>query len=78
MVRFGWLGVCGAAGTPQPIITTLNRQIAAIIKTPEYREMIEKAGSIPLSSTPEELAKILVDTYEQTVGIVKEFGLQQD
>jgi tripartite-type tricarboxylate transporter receptor subunit TctC len=78
MVRFGWLGICAAAGTPQPIITTLNRQIAAIIKMPEYREMIEKAGSIPLSSTPEELGRILVDTYEQTVGIVKEFGLQQD
>ena len=40
--------------------------------------MIEKAGSIPLSSTPEELAKIIADTYEQTVGISREFGLQFD
>jgi len=75
-VRFGWLGVCGAAGTPQPIIALLNRQIAAIVKSPEYRDMIEKAGSIALSSTPEELAKILVETYEQTARISREFGLQ--
>ena len=55
-VRFGWLGICGGAGTPQPVIALLNRQIAAIVKSPEYRDLIEKAGSVPLSSTPEELA----------------------
>jgi tripartite-type tricarboxylate transporter receptor subunit TctC len=75
-VRFGWLGVCAAAGTPQPIIALLNRQVAAIVKSPEYRDMIEKAGSIALSSTPEELAKVLVETYEQTARISREFGLQ--
>ncbi len=75
-VRFGWLGVCAGAGTPQPIIALLNRHIAAVVKSPEYREMIEKAGSIPLSSTPEELEKILLETYEQTARISREFGLQ--
>ena len=77
-VRFGWLGVCAGAGTAQAVIALLNRHITAIVKLPEYREMIEKAGSIPLSSTPEELAKILTDTYEQTTGISREFGLQFD
>jgi tripartite-type tricarboxylate transporter receptor subunit TctC len=77
-VRFGWLGVCAGSGTAQPIIGLLNRQITAIVKSPEYRDMIEKAGSIPLSSTPEELGKILVETYEQTVGIAREFSLQLD
>jgi tripartite-type tricarboxylate transporter receptor subunit TctC len=77
-VRFGWLGICAGAGTAQPIITLLNRHITAIVKLPEYREMIEKAGSIPLSSTPEELGKILIDTYEQTTRISREFGLQLD
>ncbi len=30
----------------------LNRHIAAIVASPEYRAMIEKAGSLPESSTP--------------------------
>jgi tripartite-type tricarboxylate transporter receptor subunit TctC len=77
-VRFGWLGVCAGAGTPQPIIAVLNRHIVAAVKAPDYRELIEKAGSVPLSSTPQELAKILVDTYEQTAATVREFGLEQD
>jgi tripartite-type tricarboxylate transporter receptor subunit TctC len=77
-VRFGWLGVCAGAGTPQPVIALLNRHIAAIVKSPEYRDMIEKAGSVPLSSTPGELAKTLVETYGQTARIGREFGLQID
>lgn len=77
-VRFGWLGVCAGSGTPQPVITLLNRQISSVVKSPEYREMIEKAGSIPVSSTPEELAKVLTETYEQTAKIIREFGLQMD
>ena len=77
-VRFGWLGVCAGAGTPQPVIALLNRQIASIVKSPEYRELIEKAGSVPLSSTPEELAKILLETHEQTGRIIREFGLALD
>ena len=77
-VRFGWLGVCAGAGTPEPIIATLNRHIGAAVAAPEYRAMIEKAGSIPLASTPGELQEILQDTYEQTAATVKEFNLQQD
>ena len=77
-VRFGWLGVCGGAGTPPPVIALLNRQVGAIVRSTEYRELIEKAGSVALSSTPEELARILRDTYEQTAAIAREFGLQVD
>lgn len=42
----------------------------------EFRELIEKTGSIAVSSTPEELARILAETYEQTSRISREFGLQ--
>src|SRR5439155_4481695 len=53
-VRFGWLGVCAGAGTSQPILALLHRQIATIVASPDYREMIEKAGSIAVSSTADE------------------------
>jgi tripartite-type tricarboxylate transporter receptor subunit TctC len=77
-VRFGWLGICGGAGTPQPVIALLNRQIGAVVQSAEYREMIERAGSVPVSSSPEELGKVLAETYEQTAAISREFGLQAD
>ena len=75
-MRFGWLGICAGSWTPEPIVSLLHRHIVAVVQSVEYREMTEKAGSIALSSTPEELAKILAETYEQTVWISREFGLQ--
>ena len=75
-VRFGWLGICAGSGTPQPVIALLNRHIVAVAQSSQYQEMSEKAGSIALSSTPDELAKILAETYEQTAKISREFGLQ--
>ena len=77
-VAFGWLGVCAAAGTPQPIVALLNRHIASIVNSPGYRALIEKAGSIPISSTPEELGKVLLDTQEQVASTIQEFGMQID
>jgi tripartite-type tricarboxylate transporter receptor subunit TctC len=77
-VRFGWLGICAGSGTPQPIIALLNRHIGAAVQSAEYREMIEKAGSVPLASTPEELGRILLETYEQTAAIARDFGLRLD
>jgi len=75
-VRFGWLGICVGSGTPQPIVSLLNRHVVTVVQSAEYREMAEKAGTIAASSTPEELAKILAETYEQTARISREFGLQ--
>ena len=75
-VRYGWLGLCAGAGTPRPIITLLNRETGAVVQSAQYRELIEKAGSIAVSSTPEELGKILTETYEQTARVAREFDLQ--
>ena len=77
-VRFGWLGICAAAGTPPDIIALINRHIAAIVASPEYQMMTERAGSIPASSTPEELRKVIEQTRAEVETTVQEFGLQQD
>jgi tripartite-type tricarboxylate transporter receptor subunit TctC len=75
-VRYGWLGVCAGAGTPPAVIALLNREIGTLVRSPEYRELIEKAGSIAVSSTPDELANVLAETYEQTARIAREFNLR--
>jgi tripartite-type tricarboxylate transporter receptor subunit TctC len=77
-VRFGWLGICAGAGTPQPILDVLQRRITAIVGTPEYRAMIEKAGSIAVSSTPQELRQVIAQTLDEVAGSIREFGLQQE
>jgi tripartite-type tricarboxylate transporter receptor subunit TctC len=77
-VRFGWLGVCAGAGTPQPILALLQRQIVTIVASPDYREMIEKAGSIAVSSTADEFQQVIAQTLDDLASSVREFGLQQE
>jgi len=77
-VRYGWLGICAGAGTPQPILDQLQRQIAAIVATADYRNLIEKAGSLPVSSTPQELRQVITQTLDDVAGSIREFGMQQD
>jgi tripartite-type tricarboxylate transporter receptor subunit TctC len=77
-VRSGWLGICAASGTPQPIIELLNRHLVAIVATPEYQAVTERAGAVPISSTPAELRKVIDQTLIDVQATVQEFGLQQD
>jgi tripartite-type tricarboxylate transporter receptor subunit TctC len=77
-VRFGWLGICAAAGTPQDIIDLLHRHIVAIVASPDYQAVAERAGSIPASSTPEELRAVIEQTRAEVASTIQEFGLQQD
>ncbi len=77
-VRFGWLGICAAQGTPQPIIDRLNGEIVSIVATPDYKAMIERAGSIAVASTPAELGQVLRQTAADVTATIQEFGLQHE
>ena len=76
-VRFGWLGVCAGAGTPEPIIKTLNEHIRSIVASPGFRDLIENAGSIAASSTPQEFGALITETADDMTASVKEFAIQQ-
>ena len=77
-VRFGWLGICAGKGTPPDIIARLNREIAAIVASPDYQQVTAKAASIPQSSSPDELRQAIDQTRTDVEGTIREFGLQQD
>jgi tripartite-type tricarboxylate transporter receptor subunit TctC len=77
-VRFGWLGICAAAGTPESIIKTLHDHIVPIVATDDYRTVIENGGSIAISSTPQELGKIINKTLDDVSSSIQEFGMQQE
>jgi tripartite-type tricarboxylate transporter receptor subunit TctC len=76
-VRFGWLGICAGQGTPPPVIDRLNREIAAVVATADYKAIIENAGSIAVSSTPDELGLIIRQTVEDVAATMREFALPQ-
>ena len=52
-----WLGVMAPAGTPKPIVEKLNREINAILKSPEIVKRYNDLGAETLIGSPEDFAK---------------------
>lgn len=77
-VRYGWLGLCARAGTPQPIVDLLHRHVVSIVAAPDYRDLIEKGGSLPESSTGRELGQVIAQTVDEVASTIREFGMQQE
>ena len=77
IVNYGWWGVCAASGTPRPILETLNKHIATAVASPEFKNVIEKTGVIPVSSSVDEFAAIIADTAKEADALIKELGIEQ-
>jgi tripartite-type tricarboxylate transporter receptor subunit TctC len=77
-VRFGWLAICAGSGTPPAIVSLINRHLKTIVATPEYQKVTEQQGSVPASSTPEELRQVIDQTRTDVAATIQEFGMQQE
>jgi len=49
-----WVGFMAPAGTPQPIVDLLNREIGKILSRPDIKESFEKTGATPVIMTQPE------------------------
>ncbi|HYC46425.1 MAG TPA: tripartite tricarboxylate transporter substrate binding protein [Burkholderiales bacterium] len=47
-----WQGIAAPAGVPGEIVTRLNREIVAILKTPTMREKVLELGGVVVGSSP--------------------------
>lgn len=78
VVAFAWLGICAGSGTPQPIIDLLNSKLVPILKSDEYRALMTKSGSVPTSSTPQDMQVVINDTVKDAAPLIEEFNLHMD
>jgi tripartite-type tricarboxylate transporter receptor subunit TctC len=76
LVAYAWVGICAGAGIPQPVIDLLNKRIAAIVASPEYRTLVENSGSIAVSSTPQEFRRVIEETVADAAPTVRELGIE--
>ena len=73
-----WLAIMAPAGTPQPILDRLHKEIVSIVGAAETREALDKAGAEPLTSTPAELAAMIRDGVPKYAAIVKAAGVKPE
>lgn len=69
-----YFGMVAPAGTPKAVIDKLHAEIVAILKEPETRERIEKAGLDIVGSSPAEFSARIRADLERFAKIAKTLG----
>jgi tripartite-type tricarboxylate transporter receptor subunit TctC len=72
----GSFGVMAPAGTPADVVNRLNREIAAVVNTPEVKERLASYAATPEQQTPEEFAQVLKAEVAKWAKIVDATGVK--
>ena len=54
-----WFGLLAPAGTPSAVIDDLNRNVIAVLKTPEVEKLFFEQGALPVGNTPQEFGAFI-------------------
>jgi tripartite-type tricarboxylate transporter receptor subunit TctC len=71
-----WYGFAGPARLPADVLRRLNTEIAQVLKQNDVRERLAGLGVDVQSSSPEDLAKLLVNDMERWARVVQRTGIK--
>lgn len=70
-VMSSWTGLLAPAGTPQPVIDRMAKEIAAAARSADVAKKLTELGFIPVGSTPDEFRKLIDRDTTRYAQIVK-------
>ncbi len=70
-----WVGMLAPNGTPAPVITRLQAEIAKIVAGPAFRARLEEQGLKGIASTPEQFAQTLSSERQRWTRLVADRNL---
>jgi tripartite-type tricarboxylate transporter receptor subunit TctC len=70
-----WSGIAVPAGTPRDVIARLNREINAILATPEMRQKLSEQGAEAVGGTPESFTEHIKREREKWSRVVRDAGI---
>ncbi len=71
----GWFGVIASAGTPDEIVTRLNREINGVLESPDVKTRLLELGAKPASLTPQRFLEFIRGDNEKWAKLIKERGI---
>ena len=78
MVFSEWFGFFAPGGTPAPVVQRANTALRAALAQKDVVDGLAVMGLEAMSSTPEELAALLKESYDRWGPIVKKIGFTAD
>jgi tripartite-type tricarboxylate transporter receptor subunit TctC len=73
-----WYGFFAPKGTPPDLVERLNKEISAILGSPEAKAAFEAQGLIPATSTPKALGEIVVRDKGRWADVVAKRGIKPE
>jgi tripartite-type tricarboxylate transporter receptor subunit TctC len=73
-----WFAFFVPAGTPGPVVDTLNRQIVAAVQAPEVKQKLEEAGFRVLGTSRADAEKMVRAEAPRWAAVVKATGFKGD
>jgi tripartite-type tricarboxylate transporter receptor subunit TctC len=74
----GWLGAFVPAGTPQPVIQRLNRELVGAIEAPDFRKRLDELMLDPGGNSPEEFAAYVRAMYERVGNVIRSANIKAE
>lgn len=71
-----WMGIVMPAGTPEPIIAKVNKELRAVLTDPAMRQRMINAGGEPAPSSPEEFREIIRADTESAGKIIRSANIK--
>ncbi len=76
--KYNWFGIFVPAGTPELIITSLNRELLVIMRDPATQKWVESQGAEATAGTPEEFAAFIRRDLAKWARVVKDTGISPE
>jgi tripartite-type tricarboxylate transporter receptor subunit TctC len=73
-----YVGIAAPHSTPTEIVSTLNREINLSLADPKMTAKIAELGDAPLSLSPSEFEKLVVDETEKWAAVIKSAGVRAE
>ena len=73
-----WFGLFAPAGTPKAIVAKINRDVVAVLKTPEARDALLAQGAEAAPMTPEEFGAFLKKEIAKWGKVIKTAGIKSE
>ncbi len=70
-----WYAFFAPGKTPSPVVNRLNAEITAILKQPEIRDLLGRAGMDAATSTPDELTTLVNKDYPRWGEVIQRNGI---
>jgi len=73
-----WVGILAPAKTPRPVIERLNKELNALLTSPEVIERLAKLGIVATPGTPEQYGEQMKADLAKYGPVVKAAGIRAD